>query len=353
MTRQEKERARSVVQCHLGQPEFALTEPAQFRRLVERVRDVVATPIAPDVLAGATALCALRKGIEWPPDPLVQEFVKVLRRLVPDPAQRETRAVEVGIPFGCGVWRTVLSQSTSWHGRWRGAFEKLEAIILRTILNANRWLSRCIKKFPPEGDPLFHGLAAQLAWQLVRPEDDLELSDRGVVRVVTSPDGAAVCALARRDAPTPAWETAAPSGAKLVLTLHAGTRPMTLTARGQAIPVDDGARVVLVVQEQRTTLRTDSKGAPKELRLKPWETVELDGVAIVSRWECSCGRKDCADCHRLESWRPYQVVTNRRGQPKPLMLADFVASALKGPQRHIKVNSFVSGMYCALLAWGV
>jgi hypothetical protein len=85
------------------------------------------------------------------------------------------------------------------------------------------------------------------------------------------------------------------------------------------------------------------------LEFSPEDTVQLEFCAeegsILEVWNCTCGALACDEQHRLAAW-------NLLKMPAEETLSSFLASAVKGPSRAIHINSFIQGMYYALLCDG-
>lgn len=140
------------------------------------------------------------------------------------------------------------------------------------------------------------------------------------------------------------------AGSKRTLQLAGGTGILSKNGKG-VHRIGQGQRLILQVRDdQKAVIRlATSENGGKQLQFgfnddvklvftgKPRSTFEL--------WNCTCGTWHCDQRHRSESWDPVRL-------PRAATFLSFVYSAVNGPQPKLQVNSFISGMYYALLCDG-
>jgi len=118
--------------------------------------------------------------------------------------------------------------------------------------------------------------------------------------------------------------------------------------------VPSGQRLILRVlddcqAELQLAYRRGSNVAGRKLMFQSTDDVRLrftgDDPSIFEAWNCTCGALDCDQKHRLSAWNP-------RTMNDGTTLASFLATAVKGPDRTMRMNVFIQGMYYALLCNG-
>jgi len=126
-----------------------------------------------------------------------------------------------------------------------------------------------------------------------------------------------------------------PLDGRIVLAVTRGKARFVL-AGGCSLPLGGGWKITITSSkgESEITARWAAKmNIGDKARLTGGN--DLD----VSLWACSCGTKQCAERHRLGTWRP-EVAS----------LWAFVGSAVNGPYDPIRTGAFAQGMYYGLLS---
>jgi len=178
--------------------------------------------------------------------------------------------------------------------------------------------------------------------RLIRPARSLNVGEGEGLEIACAPEGTEVKGPLRPlvrggDAGITRYSGVIPPGAKGVFSVEG--HPARLRGPKGAIPLAEGARVILTARDEETRIEVHEEGRVQRSRLPAGGWACIQGPATLAVWECACGHHLCAERHRLGAWRPEQVS-----------LWAFVASAIKGPQPRIQAGSLVKGMYFPLLA---
>lgn len=117
--------------------------------------------------------------------------------------------------------------------------------------------------------------------------------------------------------------------------------------------VPEGQRMILRVMDrskaqiQLAEAVGENMGGPT-LNFGPDDEVWLENRAshsVIEAWSCTCGTLHCGSRHRLDGWDP-------RTMPAEMTLRSFLGNAIKGRSPQLHINSFIQGMYYALLCSG-
>lgn len=306
-----------------------------FEGLIERARaalekDSRDDPPVGTALAAAVALSWMGPHVHQPPQDTQASLIGLAEPLG---APKIDRMLELAIAYGCGWRRSVDRNSTAWERRWDRALDALRALINRFIEDAYRRVRELNIRFPIEPD--LAGAADLLLVRLYRPLSPLRLNTNDALIIYCTDTNAQVTAGAGH-------REAVPPGAKAVYSVHSRDNQPTRLGRPGAkttYTVPDGATLRLTAMDFETRVTLTANASETTLKLRVGEEAQLSGPADLEIWECTCGHQRCAERHRLASWNP--TLPHQT-------LANFIASAIKGPGRIVKTGSFTQGMLFAL-----
>lgn len=329
---------------------FDIGNPRHFEQLVASVCQRI-NPATEDDLRVVTAMCVLNPGVPTiPPAVMRDELLAIVQRYVPKEANRPARLMEFAIAYGCGKWRAVQGGSGGWKQPWEGAQRALVRALEPAVEEANRWLEKHVVGFPqgrnipqdpqfPEGTAVWSD-ASFLAMRLIHPEKLLcHIGEGERLSITCADDGTELAQEFLLQGVKRVWTVGGGSGAIQRPTRSGGSRARRDAAE-QTMIFPQGAKIVISAGDDEAHVNITVGETETDWKLSIGETAWVmtsQGIELAV-WECTCGTTRCQERHRLEAWEPAQVS-----------LWSFVASAVKGPRRHIQSGSFVQGMYFALL----
>jgi len=360
MTDHEAQQVQQAVQGYLNGPQgygFDIGKPQHFAQVVAYVRARIGPLVEEDELRTVGAMCVLHlNAAEIPPAAMGDQLVGLLRHYVPQAAARIERVMEFAIAYGCGKWRIVQPGHGGWEQRWPGAEYALTRAVVPAVEQANRWLARCVVGFPqgrnvpenenfPEDTDVWSD-ARRLVVRLTRAETQLHLAADDTCIMTRTNDGTELLV------PTQEYQSTIPPGAKAVWTIMDGPEGLVQQHGERLIRAIQGKKVIVLARDEDALLKITLPEMSRQIQLKAGQAASMQGPAVLALWECTCGTVHCLEQHRLAVWEPHRMIVRPgAGDPTPLTLWDFVASAVKGPQAAIQTGSFVEGMYFPLLAW--
>ncbi|MBN2566333.1 MAG: hypothetical protein JXB46_11545, partial [Candidatus Eisenbacteria bacterium] len=287
------------------------------------------------------AMCLLGPAFAGiPPQILHADLLRKVRGvLAQQPQPRAGCLFDIVIAYGCGNWRTVNPAAGGWHGEWPGAFQALQRQIEPWVRQAYRRLRALPVRGLPQRTPQeLQQDAAILAFYLKRPLHVLSLqAGQTLVLGRTLTD-------TNVGLPAQGYQVDVSGGANYILSINSnGSALQIQRAHGdtEQLALGRDAELILHAGVLVTTLRIRQGRRTRTPRLGPGDQAFIAGPAELLIWECTCGNRNCQQSHRLASWNPLMPLVN------------FLASAVKGPNPNIQVNTFVQGMYFHHLSWNI
>jgi hypothetical protein len=278
-----------------------------------------------------------------PPIHIYKELQDLLKTVLGDLSgekERLERLLDVVIAYGCGWRRKIELNAAGWEGRWQGALRSLSAMCEQPVKYALLQLAKIFNLSGFEGSGLetkdqrrgvhakgdpdtetekrkstdfndsVQGIAAQLAMQLVRPEQPLVPAAGNFINVISKEKALEILN-------DPDLNVDVRLGGKYVLGIKG--EGAFLEIKGERCRVSAGAYLVMACCEDYAEIRV--LPVKQIFRLKPGDSAQIflpkDGIE-VSTWECTCGSVRCAQRHRIESWSA------------EFSLRAFLAAAVKG-----------------------
>jgi len=311
-----------------------------FEEMVEYVRSNVSwrpKRDKEDEFRMVVAMCWLGPdGHGIPPAHMRRDLLQIIHAAVPDAQQRVKRVLEFAIAYGCGWGRQPAPGGGTWANRWGSAVTNVIAqLMCPHVWEVDRWMAGTLIGYQMPRGPGAKKQALEnaslLAPCFIEPVTTLSLGtqDRLVVEHVSNVTQVSIVGSAPKEYPVFA-------GARFLFEFAGTGRHFidSKTAHDVAFPE---SRVLVLARDDDTWVTRD--GGPR-ITVRPDQRLEAYGPGELTIWECTCGHRDCSMRHRIDKW------------DAKFALWDFIASAIKGPDRHLKTGAVIKGMYVPMLSRG-
>ena len=333
-----------AVRAALRESRLDLGNPAEFGDLVRVVGDRVpdmggdAAETQPFITLVGMGLLGPATGL--PDDHQVVELTHLAETFCK--ADDVEAILDLVATYGCG-WQREIGAGSGWDGLWPASFTAMSKRVHLVCQLVSRLLHKTLFVDYPASDEAVSSLletAANVTKILVQPQAPGPVAGTLAIQAGHAdgdPIFAGLSVTSDRG-----WEEAIPAGARAVYQCTDGTARDERTGAEFAA----GNIVRMLSSDTRSNVQirdSDNATSLREIRPTAGDHLAFSGDVALSVWGCTCGRKDCASLHRLQSWDPAAEygelktfllsavrgqMQKRRQQAEKLKAKDFAQSLL-------------------------